>query len=72
MFSSVWSDTMSKIKNAIIIKTDDVDGDGHKDLSIFKDDEKIFTIYNLKKLGAEALATFAAVFCALVGHGLVM
>ena len=63
---------MSKMKNAIVIKCDDVDGDGHKDLSLFKDDEKIFTIYNLKKLGVEALGTFAAVFCALVGHGLVM
>ena len=59
-------------KHAIVIKTDDVDGDGHKDLSLFKDDDRIFTIYNLKKLGVEALATFAAVFCALVGHGLVM
>lgn len=63
---------MSKIKSAIVIRTDDIDGDGRKDLSIFKDDERLFTIYNLKKIGAEALATFAAVFCALVGHGLVM
>lgn len=63
---------MSKMKNAIVIKTDDVDGDGRKDFSIYKNDERIFTIYNLKKLGAEAAATFAAVFCALVGHGLVM
>ena len=61
-----------KSNHAIVIKTDDVDGDGHKDLSLFKNDERIFTIYNLKKLGVEALATFAAVFCALVGHGLVM
>ena len=60
-----------KSNHAIVIKTDDVDGDGHKDLSLFKNDERIFTIYNLKKLGVEALATFAAVFCALVGHGLI-
>lgn len=63
---------MSKMKSAIVIKCDDVDGDGRKDFSIYKNDERIFTIYNLKKLGAEAAATFAAVFCALVGHGLVM
>ena len=63
---------MSKVKHAIVIKTDDIDGDGRKDFSVFKDDERLFTIYNLKKIGAEALATFAAVFCALVGHGLVM
>ena len=59
-------------KHAIVIKTDDVDGDGHKDLSLYHDDERIFTLYNLKKLGVEAVATFAAVFCALVGHGLIM
>ena len=63
---------MSKIRNAIVIKTDDVDGDGHKDLSLYHEDDRILTIYNLKKVGVEALATFAAVFCALVGHGLVM
>lgn len=63
---------MSKVKSAVVIKTDDIDGDGHKDLSIFKNDERLFTIYNIKKLGAEALATFAAVFCALVGHGCIM
>lgn len=59
-------------KHAIVIKTDDVDGDGHKDLSVFKDDERIFTVYNLKKLGVEIFGTFAAVFCALGAHGLIM
>ena len=60
------------MKKAIIIKTDDVDGDGRKDLSLYHEDERIFTIYNLKRIGVETLATFAAVFCALVGHGVVM
>lgn len=59
-------------KKAVVIRTDDIDGDGHKDLSIYKDDERILTVYNLKKLGVEILGTFTAVFCALVGHGLVM
>ena len=61
---------MAKVKPAIVIK--DVDGDGNKDLSLYNEDERILTLYNLKKLGVEALATFAAVFCALVGHGLIM
>ena len=61
---------MSKVKPAIVIK--DVDGDGNKDLSIYNDDDRILTIYNLKKLGLEAIATAAAVFCALVGHSIVM
>lgn len=61
---------MAKVKPAIVIK--DVDGDGNKDLSIFNEEERILTIYNLKKLGLEALATGLAVFCALVGHSFVM
>ena len=61
---------MSKVKPAIVIK--DVDGDGNKDLSVYNDDERILTIYNLKKLGLEAVATGIAVFCALVGHSVVM
>lgn len=61
---------MSKVKPAIVIK--DVDGDGNKDLSVYNDDERLLTIYNLKKLGLEAIATAAAVFCALVGHSIVM
>lgn len=59
-----------KVKHAVVIK--DEDGDGTKDLSLYADNERIFTIYNLKRLGLEAAATCAAVFCALVGHGLVM
>lgn len=61
---------MSKVKPAIVIK--DVDGDGNKDLSVYNDDDRILTIYNLKKLGLEAIGTAAAVFCALVGHSLIM
>ncbi len=60
------------VKKAIIIKTDDIDGDGRKDFSIYADDKRILTIYNLKKLGMEAAATMCAVFCALVGHSLIM
>lgn len=58
------------MKHAVIIE--DVDKDGRSDLSIYKEDERLFTIYNLKKLGLEAVATFAAVFCALVGHSVIM
>lgn len=61
-----------KGRAAIIIKTEDVDGDGKKDLSIYKDDNRIFTMYNVKRLAVEAVATGAAVFCALVGHSIVM
>ncbi len=61
---------MAKIKPAVVIK--DVDGDGSKDLSIYNEEERILTIYNLKKLGLEALATGIAVFCALVGHSYIM
>ena len=61
---------MIAMKHAVIIE--DVDKDGRSDLSIYKEDERLFTIYNLKKLGLEAVATFAAVFCALVGHSVVM
>lgn len=57
-------------KHAVIIE--DVDKDGRADLSIYKESERLFTIYNLKKLGMEAAATFAAVFCALVGHSVIM
>lgn len=59
-------------KKAIVIKTDDIDGDGCKDFSIYADDRRVLTIYNLKKLGMEAAATMCAVFCALVGHSLIM
>lgn len=59
-----------KVKHAVVIK--DEDGDGTNDLSLYADSERLFTIYNLKKLGMEAAATCAAVFCALVGHGLIM
>ena len=58
------------MKHAVIIE--DADKDGNADISIYKDSERLFTIYNLKKLGMEAAATCAAVFCALVGHGLIM
>lgn len=58
------------MKHAVIIE--DVDKDGRSDLSIYKEGDRLFTIYNLKKLGMEAAATCAAVFCALVGHGLIM
>ena len=58
------------MKHAVIIE--DVDKDGRSDLSLYREDERLFTIYNLKKLGMEAAATFAAVFCALVGHSVVM
>lgn len=61
---------MIAMKHAVIIE--DVDKDGRSDLSIYKEDERLFTIYNLKKLGMEAVATFAAVFCALVGHSFIM
>lgn len=61
---------MAKIKPAIVIK--DEDGDGRSDLSIYNDEQKILTIYNLKRLAVEAAATGAAVFCALVGHSVVM
>ena len=59
-------------KKAIVIKTDDIDGDGRKDLSIYADDDRILTIYNLKKIAIEAAATGIAVFCALVGHSVIM
>lgn len=57
-------------KHAVIIE--DADKDGRADLSLYREDERLFTIYNLKKLGMEAAATCGAVFCALVGHGLIM
>lgn len=60
---------MAKSKPAIVIK--DEDGDGTKDFSIYCEDKRILTVYNLKKLGIEALATGIAVFCALVGHSVV-
>ena len=59
-------------RKAIVIKTDDQDGDGKKDLSLFVDDQKIFTVYNLKRIATEAVATGIAVFCALVGHSVIM
>lgn len=59
-----------RVKHAVVIK--DEDGDGNNDLSLYADNERLFTIYNLKKLGMEAVATFAAVFCALVGHSVIM
>ena len=61
---------MARIKPAIVIK--DEDGDGRNDLSIYNDEQKILTVYNLKRLAVEAAATGAAVFCALVGHSVVM
>lgn len=61
---------MAKVKPAIVIK--DVDGDGNNDLSLYNDEDRILTVYNLKKLGLEALATGIAVFCALVGHSYIM
>lgn len=61
---------MAKIKPAIVIR--DEDGDSCNDLSIYNDEQKILTIYNLKRLAVEAAATGAAVFCALVGHSVVM
>ena len=57
-------------RHAIVIK--DEDGDGRDDLSLYADSERIFTIYNLKKIGIEAVATGIAVFCALVGHSVIM
>ena len=60
------------MKHRAAVVIEDQDKDGYKDLSIYANDRRILTIYNLKKLGIEALGTFAAVFCALVGHGLVM
>ena len=60
---------MAKSKPAIVIK--DEDGDGTKDFSIYADEKRILTVYNLKKLGIEALATGVAVFCALVGHSVI-
>lgn len=57
---------------AIVIKTEDVDKDGNIDLSIYADGNRFFTIYNLKRLAAEAAATGIAVFCALVGHSVIM
>ena len=59
-----------KVKHAVVIK--DIDGDGNNDLSLYADNERLFTIYNLKKLGMEAVATCAAVFCALVSHSIIM
>ena len=59
-------------KRAVVIKTEDVDKDGNIDLSIYADGNRFFTVYNLKRVGAEAIATCAAVFCALVGHSLIM
>ena len=35
-------------KHAVIIE--DVDKDGRSDLSLYREDERLFTIYNLKKL----------------------
>lgn len=59
-------------KKALVIKCEDVDKNGMQDLSIYADEERIFTIYNLKRLAVEAAATAIAVFCALVGHSIVM
>ena len=57
-------------KHAVVIE--DADKDGRADLSIYKENERLFTVYNLKKLGMEAAATCAAVFCALVSHSIIM
>lgn len=59
-------------KKAVVIKTEDVDKDGNIDLSIYADGNRFFTIYNLKRIAAEAVATCAAVFCALVGHSVII
>ena len=59
-------------KKAVVIKAEDVDKDGNIDLSIYADGNRFFTIYNLKRIAAEAAATCAAVFCGLVGHSLIM
>ena len=59
-------------KKAIVIRTEDVDKDGNLDLSMYADNNRILTLYNLKRIGVEAVATFGAVFCALVGHSLIM
>ena len=61
---------MAKVRPAIVIR--DIDGDGSKDLSIFNNDERILTIYNLKKWGMEVVGTAAAVFCALIGCNFVI
>lgn len=63
---------MNMQRKAVVIKTEDADGDGRKDLSIYADDNRIFTIYNLKRIATEAAATGIAVFCALVGHSVIM
>jgi len=59
-------------KKAIVIKTEDVDKDGNIDLSIYADGNRFFTVYNLKRIAVEAAATGIAVFCALVGHSVIM
>ena len=59
-------------KKAVVIKTEDVDKDGNIDLSIYADGNRFFTVYNLKRIAAEAAATGIAVFCALVGHSVIM
>ena len=59
-------------KKAVVIRAEDVDKDGNIDLSIYADGNRFFTIYNLKRIVAEAVATCAAVFCALVGHSVIM
>ena len=63
---------MKMQKKAIVIKTEDADKDGNLDLSIYADGNRFFTLYNLKRVGVEAAATCAAVFCALVGHSVIM
>ena len=60
------------VKKAIVIKAEDADKDGNLDLSIYADGNRFFTLYNLKRIAAEAAATCAAVFCALVGHSVIM
>ena len=60
------------VKKAVVIKTEDVDKDGNIDLSIYAEGNRFFTVYNLKRVGVEAIATCAAVFCALVGHSIIM
>lgn len=60
------------MKKAIIIKAEDLDGDGRKDLSIYANDDRIFTLFNVKKIIIEAAASGVAFFCALVGYSLVI
>lgn len=59
---------MFKNKPAVSISTADINGNGVKDLTVNLDDEKLFTIYDLKNLLLKILGTAAGGFLAIFGY----